>query len=144
MDPVTALSVLGSLASIASLLGSTGQSVNLASLESQAKMRLAEEKNVAELSPEDAREVSEIAEVYWKLYSAKDKILDRIVRNCLAPLDTAVDDDGVEIDDLFNIREASRICVCKLLKLVELDHGGKLPSEEFKALAKRFNCGMLR
>ena len=144
MEPITAIGVLGSLASIASLLQSRGEAVTQQRIRDYAADQLAKEQGVKELSKNDAVAVTELANIYIRLHNADDKILDRIKRKCLAPLDKAYDDDGLDNEDVDQIREKSRICVCQLLKHVEMDNGGELRSKEFKALNRRFRCSMLK
>lgn len=144
MEPITALSVFGSLASIATLLQSRGETVTEQRIRDYAADQLAKEQGVKKLAKEDTVAVTELAGVFIRLHSADDKILDRIMRKCLTPLDSAYDDDNMDNDDLFEIREIARRCVCQLLKHVEMDNSGGLPSKEFKVLSKRFSCGMLK
>lgn len=142
MDPLTLISVLGSIASIVALFQNRGEAVTAKAVEDYVVAEF--EKGQKHVSKEDIEEISELTRVYIRITRTEEKIRDRIDKKCLKPLEDTIEDHSNDNDDVVRAREKARFCVCQLLRLVEMDNDGDLPDPDLRYLNKRFKCSMLK
>lgn len=148
MDPITALAIMGSAASIISLFRRTGKPVTIQTISEQVIIQAREqpagtrlkETIKSQILTSPRPHIEETVSLAVKLHSHDAAFLNRIKERCLNSFEQAVEDASVDDDELHEIYEVARFCVCRNLALVRKQNGGRLPSAEFRDLWKRFNC----
>lgn len=144
MDIITFLGIAGSLASIVSFL--QGKSIEItperirSELDERARRAGTTEHGIrSEIGNES---FSAIADEVIAAYESAPLYLERIQKKCIVAYNDTVRNHGNETADVLEAREIARKCVCSNIHLAMKDNYGKFPSDTFRKLWERFDCGM--
>lgn len=150
MDPITALSVLGSIASIVSLLNQRGEKPDPEEITDEIAPRpkrqilteRVERKFAvnASVQPPSRDEVLSLTKAVISAAEFDQDFLERMENRCLAPYKAAIRDHDLDEYELQEQLETARRCICENLAIMRKSAGRKPIPPEMRALAEQFNC----
>ena len=142
MDLITLIGLSGSLASIIALMDRRDEDLTparvLAHFRRRAEKRHPKERGIARVVSDE--QVEKHAHLLIALHRTDAAFLERIRKRCLRPYAEAINNHEMDEADLFEVKQVSRKCVCRNIKMAMDDAGGKFPSDEFKELWRQFDC----
>jgi len=142
MDPILLTSLLGSVASIVSLLQQNSNKIS-PKMVLKAYRAKAVDLNPIEASAQDSisdEQVLSQATLVLSLGISNKKFLDRILERCLKPFYDKIDDYEADEADVAEAHKMAAKCVCANIKMAMDQNGGAFPSPEFKELWKQYGC----
>ena len=142
LEPIVLFGLLGSIASIISLLQDNKKLLDPRDVLAHFRKRQADPKSPEFKIGKIAKDADILANARMMIgVQATDSIfLDRIRERCLNPYYNAIADHGLDDVDLEEIRGKTADCVCTNISMARKDKGGSFPSDDFKELWKQFGC----
>lgn len=142
MELTALIGLVGSVASIISLLQQNKEIVNPKAVLGQFRTRESDlesvEHQLGKIVTED--QILEQAAILSAIHQTDNLWLDRITKKCLEPYYVAIKDYGLDDVDVEEKRGETADCVCNNLKMARKDNGGKFATEELKKLWSQFGC----
>lgn len=147
MDPITLLGIIGSMASIVTLIRNEGREPTPRQVVEQVIAESAQtvtdgglQSRVDIRSKVSEEELEGWAIIVVRISDIDQTFLQRISERCLEKYRKSLSDhtlDELEVDEEW---QTARLCVCQNIELARRHHQGQYPSEEFRELARRFRC----
>ncbi|TQV68339.1 hypothetical protein [Denitrobaculum tricleocarpae] len=150
MDPITAIGLVGSIASVVSLLRSEGETptpetvTNIVIQNSEKVIiRGSTQLKTSILDKVDSEDIEDISVEIINLFNFDAKLMNRIHEKCLREFDEILDNHESSDTDAELGYKKAQFCVCRNLNLVLRSNNGVFPNDDFKVLFERFQCGLI-
>ncbi|HUS53792.1 MAG TPA: hypothetical protein VMY41_07280 [Thermohalobaculum sp.] len=143
VDPMQALGVAGSIASLISVFQAAGQSINAPTISKEVIRNIRERVD----SSDDVgagvtdEEIGELAVTMVEIFRTDSLYYTHIESMGLKPYRDALA-SGMSDSRLSEVYMKSRLFICTNISMACRDNGGEFPSEAFRKLFEQFRCAL--
>lgn len=142
MEPTTLIGLVGSVASIISLIQQNNEFLHTKTILDHFRKREGDpttpEYQLGRVVTES--DIVEQAEILLAIVATDSLFLDRITKKCLRPYYDAIKDHDLDDIEVVEQRNVTARCVCRNIKLALDDNGGRFPNDSYRKLWEQFGC----